>query len=208
MIQKIVSDLNNIAAKPGATPSTLLIVTRRTCRILVVIRDSVACERKGFLRTAEKLRKKLPHSVLDIEVLEDLAVTHRRDEYDYACSRLAELGRLMSADGSQVAYRLGFDRLCDILNVSNIHRVEARQKGGETLQGLIYEARAEDSVEISLERRGDGPLCQAFYSVLMEEAKALIRAQQESVSRPEQFAERATQSWALSTFHAALVMVH
>lgn len=170
MIPKIVSCLHDIAAKPGATPATLLIVTRRTCRILVAIRDDIWRERKQCLRTAVKAGRDLPWSAPDIEMLQDLAVTHRRDEYDYARARLVEFGRLLSADGSNVAQRLGFERLCDILNVNPVRRVALGGRRPASLRGLIFDANVEDSADVDRERSaGRGPLSEAFYAVYCDD---------------------------------------
>ncbi len=165
MIPKLVSDLHAIASKPNVTPSTLLIVTRRTCRILLSIRDGIWRERKEFLRTAIKAGRDLPFSVPDIEMLQDLAVTHRRDDYEYARARLVEFGRLLSADGSSVAQCLGFERLCDILSVNQVRRAQLRPERCRTLRGLIFDAGAEDGADVQpggwIAR---GPLCEAFYA--------------------------------------------
>jgi hypothetical protein len=170
MIPKLVSELNEIAAKPNASPGTLLIVTRRTCRILVSIRDDIGRQRREFLRTAIKARRDLPQSASDIEMLEDLAVTHRRDELEYARARLIEFGRLMSSDGSGLAQRLGFDRMCDILNVNPVHRTDIRPERRSTFNGLIFEARVEDSADVKNELwASGGPLCEAFYAAYLDE---------------------------------------
>lgn len=165
MIPKLVSDLHAIAAKPNSTPGTLLIVTRRTCRILVSIREDIWLERKQFLRTAVKAGRDLPWSAPDIEMLQGLAVTHRRDEYEYARARLVEFGRLLSADGSNVAQRLGFERLCNILNVNPVRRVTLGGGSPASLRGLIFDANAEDSADIDrAPLAGRGPLSEAFYA--------------------------------------------
>lgn len=210
MIPKIVSDLHAIAAKPDATPATLLIVTRRTCRILVGIRAEIWRERKAFRREAEKLRKNLPYTVLDMEVLEDLADTHRADELEHIRVRLAQFGNLMSADGSGIASRLGFDRLCDILNVNPIHRSEARIEGGKTLRGLIFEARVEDSADVKSEHwASGGPLCEAFYAAYCDEVLKNSRQQLASQTAVVEAPECETHHEARSSvFAAALVMIH
>ncbi|HEX8542677.1 MAG TPA: hypothetical protein VF671_13330 [Pseudomonas sp.] len=165
MIPKFVSDLHAIASKPGVTPGTLLIVTRRTCRILLTVRDGIWRERKDFLRTVLKISRHLPRSARDIEMLVELADTYRAAEYEYARARLVELGRLLSSDGSAVAERLGFDRLCDILNVNPARRSELHLERCRTLRGLIFEENVEDSADIENELwAGRGPLCEAFYA--------------------------------------------
>jgi hypothetical protein len=210
MIPKLVTDLNEIAAKPGATPSTLLIVTRRTCRILVGVRAEIWQERKVLRREAEKLRKNLPYSVLDMEVLEDRADTHRADEHEYIRARLAQFGHLMSADGSGVAASLGFERLCDILNVNPVHRPEARIEGGKTLRGLIFEARVEDSADVKSEHwASGGPLCEAFYAAYCDDV--MQNSRQELANQPAtigELQERANLDRRASVFAAASVMIH
>lgn len=169
MIPKLVTDLHAIAAKPNSTPGTLLIVTKRTCRILLQIRDEIWHERRGFLRTAQKAKRDLPYSALDIEMLEDLAKTHRDEEYLYVRARIVELGNAMSMDGSGVAKALGFDGLCDLLNVSAVHRERVRRHSRKTLYGVIFEARVEDSVDVKNPTWAGGPLCEAFYAAYCDE---------------------------------------
>lgn len=184
MIPKIIDDLNEIAAKPNATPATLLIVTRRTCRILVSIRDEIGRQRREFLRTAFKARRDLPRSAPDIEMLEDLAVTYRRDEYEYSRARIVELGYAMSSDGNGAAQRLGFDRMCDILNVNPVHRRDIRPERRNSFRGLIFEARIEDSADVKSELwASGGPLCEAFYAAYCDELlqKSLREIEQQNV---------------------------
>lgn len=206
MIPKLVSDLHAIAAKPDSSPGTMLIVTRRTCRILLSIRDDIWHERKAFQRKAEKLRRDLPYSILDMEVLQDHASTHRSEECDYISARLAQFGRLMSADGGGIAAALGFDRLCDVLNVNPIHRAEARTEG-VTLRGVIFEARVEDSADVKNVGWCDGgPLCQAFFAAYMEEVRANSRAERAEAVEPADAPFNFDRP--VSVFAAASVMVH
>lgn len=208
MIPKLVSDLHAIAAKPDSSPGTMLIVTRRTCRILLSIRDNIWSERKAFQRKAEKLRKDLPYSILDMEVLQDQASTHRREEYDYISARLAQFGRLMSADGGGIAAALGFERLCDVLNVNPIHRAEARTEG-VTLRGVIFEARVEDSADMkSVGWCDGGPLCQAFFADYIEEVRAKSRAERAERAEAEPTDSPFNFDRPVSVFAAASVMVH
>ncbi|RAU43687.1 MULTISPECIES: hypothetical protein [unclassified Pseudomonas] len=170
LMPKIVGALHAIAAKPDVTPSTLLIVTRRTCRILVAIRDDIWRERKQCLRTAVKAGRDLPWSAPDIEMLQDLALTHRRDEYEYARARLVEFGRLLSMDGSGIAERLGFERLCDILNVNPVRRATLGGRRSVSLRRLIFSAKAEDSADVDRDGlTGRGPLSEAFYAAYCDD---------------------------------------
>jgi hypothetical protein len=165
MTPRIVSDLHAIASKPGVSPSTLLIVSRRTCRILIDIRDRICWERNNVRRTAVKAGRDLPRSASDLEMLEDLAATHRDDEYKYVRARLVEFGSLLSADGSNVAGRLGFDRLCDILNVNPIRRAQIPLSHRKPLRRLIHDESAEDSAEVGRHTLAQpGPLCGAIYA--------------------------------------------
>lgn len=212
MMPKIASDLHAIAAKPNSAPSTLLIVTKRTCRILLQIREDICRERREFLRTAQKAKRDLPYSALDIEMLEDLAETHRDDEYQYVRARVVDLASAMSSDASGVAKALGFDRLCDILNVNPIHRTLARIDGGRTLRGLIFEARVEDSVDVKPPMWSGGPLCEAFYAAycddLLKKTLNDMESHQAPAISPEEAMGIAVEPGPLSVFSAALVMIH
>ncbi|MCS3471240.1 hypothetical protein M2401_005002 [Pseudomonas sp. JUb42] len=164
MIPKLVNDLWAIASKPGVTPGTLLIVTRRTCRIWVAMQDQIYSERREYMRCAKTLRKRLPYSRLDVELLEMCADNHRSAELEMSRKNLARFGYCMEGDGTKVAGALGFDRLCDILNVNPVHRAKLRRAKHKTLRGLVFEARIEDSADVKNQQRSGGPLCEAFYS--------------------------------------------
>jgi hypothetical protein len=165
MTPRVLSDLHAIASKPNVSPVTLLIISRRTCRILIGIRDRICWERNNVRRTSVKAARDLPRLVSDVEMLEDLATTHRDDEYQYVRARLAEFGRLLAADVSDVAGRLGFDRLCDILNVNPLRRAQIPLSHRKSLRRLIHDECAEDSSEAGREASAQpGPLCGAMYA--------------------------------------------
>jgi hypothetical protein len=212
MIPKLVSDLHAIAAKPNSTPGTLLIVTKRTCRILLQTRDEIWHERRAFLRKTRKAKHDLPYSALDIKKLEARAETHRDDEYRYVRARVVQLANAMSSDASGVAKALGFDRLCDILNVNPVHRMDARIDGGKTLRGLIFEARVEDSADVRNSTWAGGPLCEAFYAAYCDELLQKTVRRMDTQSEPQQASDwsvgAASPGAPLTVFEAASVMIH
>ena len=70
-----------------------------------------------------------------------------------------------------LAAALGFDQLADLLNINPAHREQARREGGETLQGLAYIARMEDSAtDYGDAWAAGGPLFEACHS-----AKTAVR---------------------------------
>jgi hypothetical protein len=167
MIPKLVNDLYLIASKPGATPATLLIATRRICRTWVSVQEQIYAERHEYLRCSKTLRKRLPYSALDVTLLETHADNHRSAELETARLNLVHYGYALAGDRT-VAEALGFDRVCDILNVNPVHRAKARMSN-HTLRGLIFEARSEDSADVKSQTRSGGPLCEAFYSAYFDE---------------------------------------
>lgn len=186
MIPRIVSDLHAIASKPDVSPGTLLIISRRTCRILIGIRDRICWERNNVRRTSVKAARDLPRSVSDVEMLENLATTHRDDEYQYVRARLVEFGRLLSADGSDVAGRLGFDRLCDILNVNPVRRAQIALSHRKSLRCLIHDEGAEDSSEVGRQALAQpGPLCDAMYASYADSLLRKCLAAPEHPVQPE-----------------------
>jgi hypothetical protein len=128
------------------------------------MQDQIYSERREYVRCAKTLRKRLPYSRLDVALLESYADNHRSADLDVSRKALMRFGYAMEGDGTDVAGTLGFDRLCDILNVNPVHRAKARRAKHRTLRGLIFEARLEDSADVKNQQRSGGPLCEAFYS--------------------------------------------
>lgn len=168
MSSNLISTLRNIAAKPNASATTKLITARRICRVFVRRLDSICSERRAILREAAKLEAFLPFTQKAIAGLERRAEEHREAEYNGAESELIGFGMSLLVDAEGLANALGFDRLCDVLSVSSVHREQALQDGDASIYNLTITLNLEESAG----RKGDewddgGPLLRAFVPFVM-----------------------------------------
>ncbi len=168
MSEKLIGTLRSIASKPNASATTKLITARRICRVFVRRLDSIQIERRAILREAAKQEAFLPFTQKAIADLERRAEEHRADEYSTARSELIGFGKSMFLDKEGLADALGFDRLCDVLSVSSVHREQARQDGEASIYNLTMVFRLEDSAGRKLkEWDAGGPIFHAFVPIVM-----------------------------------------
>ncbi|WP_349618071.1 hypothetical protein [Azotobacter salinestris] len=144
---KIIHTVANLTEKPGLSPRTKLIVIRRLCRLLALELNAIYAERRALRRQARKLRNPLPYPVDTGEELERLAEEHQCEVLDSLSRALACLGRLLALDREGIAATLGFDSLCDVLNINPVHRELACREGQTSLRDLAFIAGLEDSAE-------------------------------------------------------------
>ncbi|WP_341304336.1 hypothetical protein [Pseudomonas sp. TMP25] len=151
-----------IMEKPNATHRDNLTITRRVLLNLRYHRRAIINERRALRRQARKLRQFLPFTALAVADLERQAHDHRAAEYDALRRALIAYGQSIIHDREGIAAALSFDQLADHLNINPVHREQARIDGGDTLQGLAFIARMEDSADRQSEAWGDGgPLFEA-----------------------------------------------
>ena len=161
--------MRTIATKPNASATTNLTTDRRICRVFVRRLDSIHIERRAILREAAKLEAFLPFTRKAIAGLERRAEEHREAEHCEARSELIGFGMSLLVDKEGLANALGFDRLCDVLNVSQVHREQARQDGDASIYNLTMVLRLEDSAGRKLEEWDDGgPLLHAFVPIAID----------------------------------------
>jgi hypothetical protein len=155
--------------RPGITKRDTLTVTRRVLLNLRHHRRAILDERHALRRQARKLRKFLPFTAQAIADLEQQASEHRAAEFDALRTALIAYGQSIVHDREGIAAAIGFDGLCDHLNINPVHREQARIDGGETLHGLAFIARMEDSADRQSEAWGDGgPLFEACMAGMCE----------------------------------------
>ncbi|MGH8419960.1 MAG: hypothetical protein ACRER8_22205 [Pseudomonas sp.] len=212
MIPKLVTALYAILTKPNASAGSQLIASRRICRAWTSVRNEIGHQRRGYQRAAEKMRRSPPYAMSDLELLEDFAYSYRKEEMDEAQASLVRFGYAMANDGSGVAASLGFDRLCDILNVNPVERAAIHPLRRKTLRNLIFDARVEDSADIkNIYWASGGPLCEAFYAAYCDELlQKTLRGMQYQQTPPQasQAAPSTGEAGPLSVYSAALVMIH
>ncbi|SEJ33066.1 hypothetical protein SAMN04244579_03950 [Azotobacter beijerinckii] len=160
---------------PTTTPRTRLIITRRICRWLCTLRQAIHDERRALRRQAVALRRHLPFTKAAVEALEQEAATHRSDALDSIRRVLAGYGALLIRDPEGTAAALGFDGLCDVLNVNAVEREQARREGLTSLEELAFVYGMEDSAERRGDSWKDGPLFNACHAALAQFIKETPR---------------------------------
>ncbi|GHS83148.1 hypothetical protein PAGU2196_39820 [Pseudomonas sp. PAGU 2196] len=160
--------LCDIALKPGISASTQLITTRRICRNISRNLDSIHAERRALRRQAGKLKAFLPFTRQAIADLEERAQTHRSVERAKALVALAGFGQSLLLDHDGLAQVLGFERLCDLLNVNTVEREQARREGVTSLNDLVFIHALEDSVERREQDWNDAPLFNACHAAMAD----------------------------------------
>lgn len=166
MTPNLILALCKIASKPNASASTQLITVRRTCRAIAHQLDSIRSERSAMRREAGKLKAFMPFTRQAIADLGQRAQEHREAERSGARNVLAELGRSLMLDREGLAGTLGFDRICDLLNVNTVEREQARQEGISSLENLVFIHVLEDSAERRGQDWSDAPLFNACHAAM------------------------------------------
>lgn len=135
-------------AKPDASPRTLLIAIRRLCRVYLDELEVIADERQALRRKAAYLGQFKPFTAGQVIDFEFFAKHHRTYHELSLHEELAEIGRHVLTDSMKAFSTLGFDGVCDVLNVSREQR--ERYRGGEhvdSLAGLVFVWELENSSE-------------------------------------------------------------
>lgn len=160
--------LCDIALKPGISASTQLITTRRICRNISRNLDAIHAERRAMRRQAGKLKAFMPFTRQAIAYLEEQAQTHRSVERAKALVALAGFGQSLLFDRDSLAQALGFERLCDLLNVNTVERQQARRDGITTVNDLVFTHALEDSAERREQDWNDAPLFNACHAAMAD----------------------------------------
>lgn len=166
---KLIHIVVNLTEQFSASPRIKLIVIRRLCRLLALELNAIHAERRALRRQARKSRILLPSDTgADLERnLEQLAEEYRDEASDSLCRALARLGRMVALDREGMAATLGFDGLCDVLNINPAHRELAYREGHTSLRELAFIAGLEDSAEHN-GRNWKGPIFFACWLARLE----------------------------------------
>ena len=168
----LVSELVRIAQKPDASMSTSLITTRRICRVFGERFDAITSERRAFRREAGKLRHHLPFTANKIFELQEESAKHRKDQRADLRKVLAAFGRALMLDTEGLTAGLGFDRLCDLLEVNTVEREKTRKAGDVSVSDLVFVHAIEESAARRGQEWNDTPLfnaCQLAFSDFLHE---------------------------------------
>jgi hypothetical protein len=162
MTPAVMRRLADIVEKPGISPMVKLVTTRRICRVFAQGLSTIYDERRVLRRKAAKLKEFLPFTRQRVADLERQAANHRGESLEHLRDSLAGIGIELLLDKEGLAASLGFDRLCDVLNVGTVKREQARQEGKVSICSMAHAQRLEDSSERQGDERGDGgPMYQA-----------------------------------------------
>ncbi len=168
MNPSLIKTLAAIGEKPAVTQRDTLTITRRVLRHVCQTRANLLAERRTLRRNANKLRRFLPFTALAVADMEQQASDHASESLTALRNVLEAYGRAILSDNEGMADGLGFDQLADLLSINPVHREQARRDGGETLSGLAYIARMEDSATKQGDAWGDGgPLFEACHATMI-----------------------------------------
>lgn len=159
----LVRELVRIAQKPAASMGTSLITTRRICRVFGERFDAITSERRAFRREAGKLRHHLPFTANKIYELQEQSTHHRKEQFDDLRKVLAGFGRSLMLDTEGLTAGLGFDRLCDLLEVNTVERERVRKEGGTSVSDLVFAHAVEESAARRGQEWNDTPLFNACH---------------------------------------------
>ncbi|TDQ37568.1 hypothetical protein [Thiopseudomonas denitrificans] len=126
-------------------PVIQLITLKRMCRLYCEHLDGIAAERRTLSRKAARLRRFEPFTRLAADTLEQQARDHKAEQLAVTRTNLASIGGFLMLYGNTTGEAISFNRLCDILNISQPQRAEARREGATTLTDLVFIHRFEDS---------------------------------------------------------------
>lgn len=163
-----IGTLARIGLKPGASLRDSLTIARHVLRQLCAEREAIHDERHALRRKANQLRRHLPFTRLAVERMEQQARDHRADELKLLRPVLLAYGQSLIHDRDGYMAALGFDAVCDLLNVNPVEREQARADGVDDLAGLIFVHNLEDSASHRGEDSKRGPLFEACYSAFCE----------------------------------------
>lgn len=159
----LVRELVRIAQKPGASMGTSLITTRRICRVFGERFDAITSERRAFRREAGKLRHHLPFTANKICELQEQSTHHRKEQFDDLRKVLAGFGRSLMLDTEGLTAGLGFERLCDLLEVNTVEREKVRKDGDVSVSDLVFAHAVEESAARRGQEWNDTPLFNACH---------------------------------------------
>ncbi len=168
MTRLTVSALSRIGLKPGATLRDRLTIARHVLSAMCAEREAIHAERRDLRRKAGQLRRHLPFTRLAVERLEQQASDHRARELALIRPVLLAYGHALIHDRDGYMAALGFDAVCDLLNVNVVEREQARAEGVDDLAGLLFVHALEDSASRRGEDTQRGPLFEACHAAFCE----------------------------------------
>lgn len=160
--------LAGIAQKPGTTKRDSLTIARRVLRRICAYREAIHDQRRALRREAAKLREFEPFTKQQADALEQQARDYGAAQLEAVRPVLLAYGGDLIRDHSGYMQALGFDAVCDLLNVNTVEREQARRDGVDDLSGLIFIHNLEDSASHRGEDCKQGPLFEACFAAMAE----------------------------------------
>lgn len=168
MTANLIRTLARIGEKPGTSQRDKLTSARHVLRRVCAHREAIHAERRALRRNARKLRQFEPFTRQAADTLERQAGEHRAAELELSRSVLLAYGQSLIHDREGCMAALGFDAVCDLLNVNRVEREQARAEGVADLAGLIFVHNLEDSASHRGEDWKRGPLFEACLTAFSE----------------------------------------
>lgn len=158
-------------ARKDLSQRDMMILMRRAIRNSLRHRAQIHDERRIFRREAGKLKPYLPFAQGQMDMLMQKSKSHRDEELKVIKQGLVGFGYNLIKDTEGAFEAIGFVGLCDLLSINPVHREEA-SKEEQSLAGLIYVARLENSVSPKSEAWGEGgPLFEACFLAMVDWTK-------------------------------------
>lgn len=154
--------------KPDTSKRDMLTITRRVLRHVCAYRESIHDERHALRRRANQLCRRLPFTLLALESMEQKARDHGVEQLAMLRPVMLAFGQSLIHDRDGYMAALGFDTVCDLLNVNRVEREQARVQGVADLAGLVFVLNLEDSASQRGEGSKRGPLFEACYCAFCE----------------------------------------
>lgn len=160
--------LVRLAMKPGASLRDRLTITRLALRRVCACRSAIHDQRHALRRQARLLRERGPFAQRRAKELEQQADSHGAEDLELSSPVLQAYGEELLSDCHGYMDTLGFDAVCDLLNVNRVEREQARADGVADLAGLVFVHNLEDSASHRGEDWKRGPLFDACLSAMAE----------------------------------------
>lgn len=163
-----VQRLAKIGQKPTTTLRDSLTIARLVLRHVCAYRETIRAQRHALRRQARLMRERGPFAQRRAEELEQLADSHGAEQLALSRPVLLAYGQSLIHDRDGYMAALGFDAVCDLLNINTVEREQARAEGVADLAGLIFTHNLEDSASHRGEDTKRGPLFEACFAAMAE----------------------------------------
>lgn len=160
--------LAQIGQKPATTLRDSLTITRLMLRRVCAIRESIHDQRHALRRQARLMRERGPFAQRRAEELERQADSYGAEQLALARPVLLACGQSLIRDRDGYMAALGFDAVCDLLNVNRVEREQARAEGVSDLRDLVFVHNLEDSASHRGGGWKSGPLFEACFAAMAE----------------------------------------